>query len=1297
MTVSVGPGWLADRSRRFPVSLDPDYYSYGASATLISGAKADTNISGPGSNVCAGWDNPASSSPERGVVKFPDVGITVKPDAEIVASVVGAHVTSVAGAAQVAVYPLTRPVDPSTATWNQAAAGVRWTSPGGDFRAAEGDNPQTISAPDGSNVFHHWNMNPDIAQGWLRSGGQTGFLFKASNEAVSSQVCMTGSTDANYGPFLDLIWQARTGIRPDQKYFDHAIDEHESVHVNLANNNLVITSKEFGVGLGIFRTWNLSQAGQVWQNGYGWFQAPGESGNFSFGPNPSVFLQKDGTSFKDPAGAGGAPWQPWHLKDYTYQGALPAGVDRPPPGVHATSGFVNGNDRTVTDNGSGTVDTFTTASNGQDAKITDRNGNTETIGHSGVFTPNNDSYPTAVQDSAGRAWTFNHTTAGTGFYTSITAPPVGGSTPTASYSYSGGSAFTGVAGDGQLLTATDAGGGVTTYAYDSSQRITKITSPAGRQITIGYVGDHYGTSSVGSLTLVTDPATGAGHTFYFDGSGFSTTAGGGTATDTVTDPDGNKTVYTYNPDDQIIKTTDALGHARSASYGPDGNVTTAVDAMGNGNTSGNTSTNSYDADNRATGSTAPTGAQNSVRYAEAPGPVTNRAAHYQPSGGTDPNGSASSLTYDGPGNLKSSSTAAPGGAVAQTFTYNPPAGGTMICGGKPGQLCTSTDGNNHVTSNTYDSSGNLITRTPPAPLPASHYSYDALGRVATATDGKGQLTRYGYDLLNRVTTVQFSGTSSCTSSDISAGRCLTYSYDSDGNRLSQLDQTGTTSYGYDQLGREVTRNLPGRSTMSLSYDNAGNVETVTDAAGTIVYGYDIDNQLISLAEPGGSCTASPTVACTSFGYNNNGLRTSTSYPTAPNRTVISLTPDNSGRPADIKTVNGSTVLADFSYAYSYGTSPVKDGALATRRVDVPNSLTTSYAYDTLNRLTAATEKNGGGATTASWNYGYDNAGNRTGATINGAANTFGFNNANELTSRNGNSSGFSYDPNGNETGAVGAATRTAETWNDHNQLTSATAGGSSIPFTYTGLGQDLRTNAGATSIRNTQLGITGLTTGSSTTNLVRDPAGTLIATHTAGASSYYLYDGQGSVIGLVDATGTKINSYSYDPYGNNRAKTETIANPFQYTAGYLDTATGLYKLGARYYDPTLGRFTQQDPSGQDNGYVYAADDPVNNLDPSGDAYYQVVQVGATTDTITVRFIALGGDARLATGYGIVRVSHGSQLTEFNFANNGSNVSGPVTFSAYDFEFESFSFRLFDPYQNMKQIGKRVILRTIVGV
>lgn len=43
----------------------------------------------------------------------------------------------------------------------------------------------------------------------------------------------------------------------------------------------------------------------------------------------------------------------------------------------------------------------------------------------------------------------------------------------------------------------------------------------------------------------------------------------------------------------------------------------------------------------------------------------------------------------------------------------------------------------------------------------------------------------------------------------------------------------------------------------------------------------------------------------------------------------------------------------------------------------------------------------------------------------------------------------------------------------------------------------------------------------------------------------------------------------------------------------------LLKLGARYYDPTLARFTQPDPAHTCGGYAYAGDDPANNTDPTG--------------------------------------------------------------------------------------------------
>ncbi len=58
-----------------------------------------------------------------------------------------------------------------------------------------------------------------------------------------------------------------------------------------------------------------------------------------------------------------------------------------------------------------------------------------------------------------------------------------------------------------------------------------------------------------------------------------------------------------------------------------------------------------------------------------------------------------------------------------------------------------------------------------------------------------------------------------------------------------------------------------------------------------------------------------------------------------------------------------------------------------------------------------------------------------------------------------------------------------------------------------------------------------------------------------------------------------------------------MANPWQYTGGYLDSETGLVKLGQRYYDPLTGRWTQLDPLG--GGYTYASNNPTNFTDPTG--------------------------------------------------------------------------------------------------
>jgi RHS repeat-associated protein len=82
-----------------------------------------------------------------------------------------------------------------------------------------------------------------------------------------------------------------------------------------------------------------------------------------------------------------------------------------------------------------------------------------------------------------------------------------------------------------------------------------------------------------------------------------------------------------------------------------------------------------------------------------------------------------------------------------------------------------------------------------------------------------------------------------------------------------------------------------------------------------------------------------------------------------------------------------------------------------------------------------------------------------------------------------------------------------------------------------------------------------------------------------GHRHYYLFDGLGSIVGVTKGTGTKENSYDYDPYGNMLHQTEGVSNPWKFAGGFLDSTTGLYKFGTRYDDPTLGRWTQQDPVG----------------------------------------------------------------------------------------------------------------------
>ena len=137
-----------------------------------------------------------------------------------------------------------------------------------------------------------------------------------------------------------------------------------------------------------------------------------------------------------------------------------------------------------------------------------------------------------------------------------------------------------------------------------------------------------------------------------------------------------------------------------------------------------------------------------------------------------------------------------------------------------------------------------------------------------------------------------------------------------------------------------------------------------------------------------------------------------------------------------------------------------------------------------------------------------------------------------------------------------------------------------------------------------------------------DTDGALTALEYNGEIYYYVHDGIGNIIGLVDKNGSVAARYRYDGWGNiegiigiNGSFDDVSAdpthianiNPFRYKDYYYDSESEFYYLITRYYDPFVGRFLSADSVmagvGTDvNGYnlfAYCFNNPVNMSDSSG--------------------------------------------------------------------------------------------------
>lgn len=904
----------------------------------------------------------------------------------------------------------------------------------------------------------------------------------------------------------------------------------------------------------------------------------------------------------------------------------------------SSSGYVtsdtdrNGVGSTYSYDGSGRVSTVSTAS-----------GRQYTIGWSG----NTPSTITHIDDSAGRDVQYD--TDSSGRLTKVTKPDG----DFEEYTYDS---------DGRVATAefpsaNTSGDIVFTFGYDSSNRVTSIKSAQ---------------TSAPSTTLS------------------STTYAYASGTTTVTDGNGHAGTYTIDSSGRVTAAKNALNESRSQTWTSSSDVATTTDALANGSTPGNTTKYSYDQLNNATGVTYPTGAAASATYAQGTAcPSAGSGNPYEAKCSSDDAGNKSQYTYDSNGNLTGTKTtdSSGNGAVSQSYTYET-AGGS-ICGGFAGQVCSATDGDGHTTNYTYDSSGDLAKVAPPSPLGSTTYSYDSLGRVLSVTDGNGKTTNFTYNAKDLVEQSTFAGGATYNLEYYENGLV------EDGTDSAAGKQTNT----YDGLGRLLTVTGPGSgTTQTYAYDNVGNITSYTDANGKVAYGYDAANELTSIVEPGGSCTSGTTApaassGCVKYAYDANGDQT---METLPGGAKVATTHDLSGRAVQITGTATGTTTPSVSIGYSYGGSSTASSAsdrtsiqsrTSTMEQGVAAGAVTKYTYDDLGRMTKAAETSGT-TNTATWSYGYDNAGNRTsqttsGSTVTAASMTYTYNSANELTGTNGDSSTWTYDAAGNETqSGQTAQTYTLDTGRDSVSAIGAT--------TYSVFGQGntntLTRSASSTTYTTAALGLMSEATSSGTTAYTRGPKGNIVSARNGSTRLYYVLDSDGSVVGVFGATGTYTGGYSYTPYGTLRSATNNAtitANSIRYDGGYWDSSANLYRFGSRYYDPTTGRFTQYDPSGQEsNPYSFASGDPINGKDPSGDLFTNfsieaclgvclsvgadVSEDGSVRPTVGVGVgpdAGVTGEATVSSGEAESGGSVGAECTAGGVAGgvdtDGSDVSGDV--------------------------------------
>ena len=321
-----------------------------------------------------------------------------------------------------------------------------------------------------------------------------------------------------------------------------------------------------------------------------------------------------------------------------------------------------------------------------------------------------------------------------------------------------------------------------------------------------------------------------------------------------------------------------------------------------------------------------------------------------------------------------------------------------------------------------------------------------------------------------------------------------------------------------------------------------------------------------------------------------------------NGVETAYTYDGDGNVRTLETRAGKTVLLSFAYRYDgNGNRTAKTGTQATLGgiISGSNVLDISYAYDVRGQLLEE-RRNG-----ASVCYAYDKAENRIRKTDAQGEIRYLYNAKNQLITEESpaDRNQFSYDRQGGIIEEKNLAGIRLFSYNNRHQQTRVETETGNVQenrYDAEGLRFELLENGRRTSFVYHD--------GELLHEEGREEQGTsyhlgagMEAFRRGQELSYYHRDEQLSTVLVTSGQGEIRNSYQYDAFGIPLETTEQLNNRIRYTGQQYDELTEQYYLRARYYNPVLGRFMQEDVYQGDglNLYAYCGNNPVVYDDPSG--------------------------------------------------------------------------------------------------